>query len=319
MAEQTGISWCHSTWSPWRGCVKVSPGCDHCYAEAMSHRNPAVLGEWGPEGKRVLNADWRKPLAWDRAAAKAGERRRVFPSLCDPFEEFSGRVVDVKGNLCHGSDFPGNSSLDVMGLDDIREQFFGMIHSTPNLDWLVLTKRPQNIAAMMADYREAWHGLTLPNLWMGTSVEDQQRADERIPHLLATPAAIRWLSVEPLLGPIDLSPYLEPAFVAMADPDAPGFDVPAVDWVVIGGESGPLARPCDIGWIRAIVAQCKAAGVPVYVKQLGARPNGLPGDPGWGGPGGASGSRRLKLRDPKGGDIGEFPKDLRIREFPVVG
>jgi protein gp37 len=294
MAEQTGISWCHSTWSPWRSCVKVSPGCDNCYAEAMSRRNPAVLGEWGKDGKRVVNADWRKPLAWDRAAKKAGERRRVFPSLCDPFEEFSGRVVMPNGKPCVRGVFQEclteAAYVEPWGLDDLRWEFLDIIRRTRNLDWLVLTKRPENIAAKMADYREVWDGLVLPNLWLGTSVEDQQRADDRIPHLLATPAAIRWLSVEPLLGPIDLTRITYRGerincLDSIHNPAGPG-----ISWVVIGGESGPNARPCDLAWIRDIVAQCLAAGVPVFVKQ----------DSG-----------------PKPGTQGRIPDDVwSIKEFP---
>jgi protein gp37 len=280
----------------------------------MSYRNPAVLGEWGKDGKRTVNADWRKPLAWDRAAKKAGERRRVFPSLCDPFEEFGGKVVTANGGLVLRSNFQEIlAGDDVWGLDDIREEFFSLIRRTQNLDWLVLTKRPQNATGMMRDWREAWDDMVLPNLWLGTSVEDQQRADERTPHLLETPAAVRWLSVEPMLGPIDLTPWLESVFVADFDPADRGYITPSIDWVVIGGESGPHARPCNLAWIRSIVAQCKAAGVPCFVKQLGARPfdgigQGLRAD----------GSTRnyIRVADPKGGDISQFPEDLKIREFP---
>src|SRR4051812_31601872 len=119
MGAETKIQWCDYTWSPWHGCAKVSPGCTNCYAEKMSHRNPGVLGIWGGKGTRVISADWDKPRRWDRAAAKAGKRRRVFPSICDPFEDRSDLV-------------------------DARIRFFHLISETPNLDWLVLTKRPEN-------------------------------------------------------------------------------------------------------------------------------------------------------------------------------
>lgn len=262
----------------------------------MSRRNPAVLGKWGPDGVRVVNKDWDKPLQWDRAAAKTGERRRVFPSLCDPFE-------------------------DRPDLDAPRVKLFATIDRTPNLDWLLLTKRPENVASLWAYYDDEGQPYFPPNVWLGTSVEDQQRADERTPALLKIPAAIRWLSVEPLLGPIDLTPWLESVFVADFDPDDRGYLTPAIDWVVIGGESGSNARPCDLAWIRSIVAQCKAAGVPVFVKQLGSvawdesqwMQRMKIGDT----------SReyvrycRVRLSHPKGGDPAEWPVDLRIREFPA--
>ena len=317
MSEATKISWCDSTWSPWRGSAKVSPGCANCYAETLSRRNPAVLGEWGKDGKRVINADWRKPLAWDRAAKRDGVRRRVFPSLCDVFED----RPDLDGPLA---------------------RFFQLIHATPNLDWLVLTKRPElwldrvwaatRIARHVygsdwwIDHLDGWGNLNdpFPNVWLGVSVEDQARADERIPKLLEIPAAVRWLSVEPVIGPVDLCDLERPT------EDEQGYDwlgAGAIRWVVIGGESGPSARPCDLAWIRSIVAQCRDAGVPVYVKQLGSNvmtrldgeswPNHSSGL----GPvqfeGDGFGNYHVKgLKHPKGGDPAEWPKDLRVREYP---
>lgn len=305
MGTTTKIAWCHHTFNPWRGCAKVSPGCANCYAERGAKRNPAVLGTWGPDGARVVASEayWRQPLAWDRAAAKAGERRRVFcASLADVFEDRPDLVVP-------------------------RLRLFETIYTTPHLDWLLLTKRPEDIrriAPLSFD-------MPLPNVWWGTTCEDQTRADERIPHLLAVPAAVRFLSVEPMLGPVDLGYRGAGALLVDGGGQrmAPSSLAPAqVDWVIVGGESGPNARPCDVAWIRDVVRQCREAGVPCFVKQLGTRP--------WDSAhpeyDDDAQARRapfvaidevrcvagIGLRDPKGGDPGEWPEDLRVREIPKV-
>jgi protein gp37 len=208
----------------------------------------------------------------------------------------------------------------------------------------VLTKRPERMASYMSEhwYPEAEGAgiasLTrdgpLPNVWLGTSVEDQQRADERIPHLLRTPAAVRFLSCEPLLGPVDLARWVRPpehgtiVFTSEPEthPEGSGVTIETdlIQWVIAGGESGPNARPCDVAWLRSIRDQCRDAGVPVFVKQLGARPiataEPLPA------PQSAESLMRhgeydpdpweFKLRDSHGGDPSEWPEDLRVREFP---
>lgn len=274
MGQQTGIEWCSHTFNPWRGCTKVSPGCTHCYAETLSKRNPKVLGEWGPDGTRVIASEsmWKQPLKWDRAAEQAGERRRVFcASLADVFE-------------------------DRKELNGPRERLFFLIEQTPHLDWLLLTKRPD-----FAHYWMCEHYATpsnLPNIWMGVSVEDQERANERIPELLRIPAAVRFLSVEPLLAPVDLTARACFAF----------------DWVIIGGESGPGARPCHTEWIRSIRDQCRGAGVACFVKQLGSNSQNwvLPGVA----PIVVDDRHCTKFRDKKGGNWSEWPEDLRVREFP---
>ena len=276
MGRETKIEWCHHTFSPWRGCARVSPGCANCYAETMAKRT-GRHGTWGPAGERVVSSDayWRQPLRWDRAAAKAGERPRVFcASMADVFED----------------------------RDDLaphRARLFRLIEQTPNLDWLLLTKRPENIRPMLS-FQQAG---PIDNLWLGTSVEDQRRADERIPPLLAAPAAVRFLSVEPLIEPVRLA-------------------LDGIHWVIVGGESGPGARPCHVEWIRSIVRQCREAGVPCFTKQLGAVPILGAVEPGW--PLGRvfeaddSGEMvRVRLRDRKGGDPQEWPSDLRVRETPT--
>lgn len=321
MGETTKIEWCHHTFNPWRGCTKVSPGCTNCYAETLSARNPSVLGTWGPKGTRVVASEsyWRQPFAWNRAAEKAGERRRVFcASLADVFE-------------------------DRRDLEEPRRRLWDLIRATPHLDWLLLSKRPQNFWMLPA----TWKSAPQPNVWLGVSVENQEYADERIPVLLDTPAAVRFLSCEPLLGPLDLSchgadalpiyreadtvrdvclprdPRLPRAAQELTRPgrgyvrhdstlrtDGPrkGERRSFIDWCIVGGESGPGARPCDVAWVRSIVAQCKAAGVACFVKQLGAEPFDssavhIPVDV-------------LFIKDRKGGDMAEWPEDLRVREFP---
>ncbi len=190
MGEGSKIEWTHHTFNPWRGCTHVSPGCEHCYAEALSKRNPAQLGTWGAGGERVIASEsyWKQPERWNRAAEKAGDRHRVFcASLADVFE-------------------------DRPELIEPRWRLFSLIADTPHLDWLLLTKRPENarvlgVGNFWLDIN-AWRleqglsvipgGMTdiardgLPNVWLGTTVEDQRRADERIPILLDTPAAVRF-------------------------------------------------------------------------------------------------------------------------------
>lgn len=232
MGETTKIEWCDHTFNPWRGCTKVSAGCANCYAERQSRRVPQVLGIWGDDGTRVIasEAGWKEPVKWNRAAAKAGVRRRVFcGSMCD---------------ICE----------DRHELIEPRIQLKRLIEATPHLDWLLLSKRPEQYSRLFYG-PECWPR----NVWVGTSVENQATADERIPHLLAVDARVRFLSCEPLLWPVDLRRWL---------PDtADDRDGCLIDWVIIGGESGPKHRPCEIEWIADIVSQCRAAGVAVFVKQ----------------------------------------------------
>lgn len=248
MGAESKIEWTHHTFNPWRGCTKVSAGCKNCYAETMSGRNPAVLGVWGPRGTRVVAAEsyWRQPLKWNAAAAAAGERHRVFcASLADVFEG--------------PETMPESEWPKVVAA---RARLFDLISDTPNLDWLLLTKRPQNIMQMLIDAGRGFQDLP-PWVWIGTSVEDQAAADERIPHLLRVPARVRFLSCEPLLGPVDLAPWL---WFGVADP-APSGDI---HWVIVGGESGAGARPMHPEWARSLRDQCQAAGVSYFFKQWGA-------------------------------------------------
>lgn len=273
MGQETRISWCDATWSPWRGCSKVSAGCANCYAEALSKRNPSVLGTWGENGTRVIAAEpaWRMPLRWNRQAKETGKRLSVFPSLCDPFEEREQ-------------------------LDRVLARLLKLIHMTPQLDWLLLTKRPELIEYRLeratncrpttqdeedgAELASQWRiGCVMPNIWLGVSVENQEWADKRIPHLLQIPASVRFLSCEPLLGPINLA--CDKCRSSWGSPDpSDWFDCMGdrkIDWIIIGGESGPHHRPMEIDWLRSLVRQCRAASVSCLVKQDSHR---LPGQQG---------------------------------------
>jgi protein gp37 len=223
MAENSRIEWTDHTFNPWWGCIKVSPACEHCYAETWSKR----LGKdvWGNQADRrfLSDSNWKQPLKWNAEAKASGQRARVFcASMADVFE-------------------------DRRDLDGERLRLFSLIQATPALDWLLLTKRTGRIQTL-APWADTWPN----NVWVGTTVEDQRRADERLPLLAAIPAVVRFISAEPLLGPIDLEPWLG-----------------SLDWVILGGESGARSRPSDPRWFTDVVKQCQAAGVAVHFKQWG--------------------------------------------------
>jgi protein gp37 len=205
--------------------------------------------------------------------------------------------------------------------------FLKLIHETPHLLWLLLTKRPENwncranaaidkLPSDAAWWLQSWdEGKPPANVWVGTSVEDQQRADERIPGLLEIPAKVRFLSCEPLLGPVDLNRWIwgdrcpDPQCGDSSWDHLCELGYQMIHWAIIGGESGAGARPCNVEWIRAIIGQCRSAGVPHFVKQLGAHVVNTFTDTG-------EDTDRIKLSHPKGGDPEEWPVDLRVREFP---
>ena len=277
MGEATRIEWADFTFNPWVGCTKVSPACDHCYAEEWAKRFNGP--EWGKERRRTSAANWKQPLKWNRAApafrAKYGRAPMVFcASLADVFD----------------NQVP----------EDWRSDLWRLIERTPDLIWLLLTKRTQNIAKMLPDpWGEFCYGSTFwPNVWIGTTVENQAEADRRIPHLLSVPAAKRFLSCEPLLGPVDLTCIPVAAQIKLGDEirDAevnclssgmivqrPGIDAlvrspSKIDWVIAGGESGREARPSHPDWFRSLRDQCAAAGVPFLFKQWGEWREAQPGD-----------------------------------------
>lgn len=242
MAENSKIEWTDRTFNPWIGCTKVGPGCDNCYAEnMMDHRYGRVKWGAGNPRQRTSGANWRKPLAWDRAAAAM---KRVSPSSRRP-RVFCASLADVFDNGVP---------------DDWREDLWSLIAKTPNLDWLLLTKRIGNVERM-APY--AWREFGwLDNVWLGITVVNQEEADRDIPKLRDLPAAVRFLSCEPLLGPIDLK------YPTFNGADSFG-SLQGLHWVIAGGESGPGARPMHPDWARSLRDQCYAAGVPFLFKQWG--------------------------------------------------
>lgn len=272
MGAETAIEWADHTFNPWIGCTKVSPGCTNCYAETlMDKRYGRVRWGKGQPRSRTASSNWRQPLAWNRAAEKAGATARVFcASLADWLDP----------------EVPAEWLADLLVL----------VAATPHLTWMLLTKRPERWASRigaaldMASVDEldggtcedgiqreadpwvrmavAWRGGAPPsNVWVGTTVEDQERADQRIPALLEIPARVRFLSCEPLLERVDLA---DVAGASTDEPGGPRFVLPGIHWVICGGESGPGARPMHPDWARSLRDQCQAAGVPFHFKQWGA-------------------------------------------------
>lgn len=301
MSTASSIEWTDATWNPVRGCSLVSAGCQNCYAMKQAHRFSGKgkayeeLTELGPQGPRWTGKITLVPEALEAPLRWKKPRRIFVNSMSDLFHE----------------DVP-DSFLAQVG--DIIQRAQRLGHT-----FQILTKRPTR----MRDYLRKHGRMPLVNAWFGVSVEDQATADERIPILLQTPAAVRFISAEPLLGSVDLLRWLpiRPVTVPAKFERVSGTKS-EIDWVILGGESGPGARPCDLAWIRSIKEQCQAAQVPVFVKQLGARPyvdHDLDGvhryveasDCGIDLPGYV-----MKLKDKKGGDMAEWPQDLRIREFP---
>lgn len=248
MSELSNIEWCDSTFNPWVGCTPIAPACDFCYAERWAKRSGMV--QWGNHPRRRTSAAlWRQPLKWQAEAsawfALHFRRRRVFcASLADVFD----------------NQVP----------PEWRADLWALIRATPDLDWLLLTKRPMNIAGMKPAY---WDDLR-DRIWLGTTVEDQEHADRNIPHLLGHDSAVRFISVEPMLGPIDLQLHrVDGLAVDSLCHDCgdrhEGRCEDTLDWVIAGGESGPHARPSDSRWFRSLRDQCAVAGVPFLFKQWG--------------------------------------------------
>jgi protein gp37 len=309
MAQGTSIQWTEATWNPIAGCTPVSPGCLRCYAAVMAHRLEH-MGQEKYRGLTVLRNGIRTfngNITTDDAALTIPLRRRK------PTTWFVNSMSDL---FHEGVPF------------EFVDKVFAVMALTPHHTYQILTKRPERMAeylagcvvdgklrGSLAQAALSVQGNTidgfdrlvrtangwpwpLPNVWLGTSVEDQKRADERIPHLRRCAAAVHFLSVEPLLERVTFA-------------DRPGRDrgksLDNIQWVIVGGESGPGARDCDVEWVRSVVRQCADAGVPVFVKQLGKAPVtremvgvGLP----------------LKLKDSKGGDMSEWDEDLRVRQMP---
>lgn len=253
----TKIEWSDRVWNPVTGCTKVSPGCDHCYAENIARRFAG--GKSFPNGFDVtLRHDkLDEPRRWRTPS-------RVF--------------VNSMSDLFH---------------DDVPSAFiaavFDVMRETPQHTYQILTKRHARMRSLMRSAAPG-EGWPLPNVWLGVSVEDQKRADLRIPALLNTRARVRFLSCEPLLGPVDLGNVDWDGATGLTVLEHPPN---GIDWVIVGGESGVGARRMELEWAASLVRQCRAAAVPVFVKQLGS----------------AHGAH-------KGGDMDTWPTELRVREFP---
>lgn len=253
MAEVTGIAWTDSTFNPWIGCTKVGPGCDHCYAEALDKRH-RWQGDthWGAGKPRMRTsaANWAKPRAWNKKAKESGKPWRVFcASLADVFD----------------NEVP----------TQWRNDLFTLIWETPALTWLLLTKRIGNARHMLPF-------TTLRNVWLGATIVNQEEADRDVPKLLQTPAAVRFVSYEPALGPVDWTKF------------------PGIDWIIVGGEStqGAKARDFDLQWAYHALGAGNHIGAAVFIKQLGST-NGY--------------------KDRAGADPDEWPVGLRVQEFPKSG
>jgi len=298
--ENSKIEWTQHTFSPWHGCAKVSPGCKNCYADAQHNFHYSSLKAqqgtcWGVSAPRLAVSEdtWKKPLRWNRDAAAAGIRARVFcASMADVFEPQSALSAAFAGQTAEVPKGKGTTrTVRFVDVATERLRLLRLIFDTPHLDWLLLTKRPENIGpALEAAWRSttlgpdltetydlrvwlgAWLEGTPPaNVWLGTSVENQEQADIRVPQLLAAPAVVRFLSCEPLLGKLDLGRYLCGCRTCLplgTSVDAAGFPA-RIEWVIVGGESGPRARPMHPEWVRAIQKQCAEYCTAFFFKQWG--------------------------------------------------
>lgn len=278
MAETTNIAWCRSTFNCWVGCSKVGPGCDSCYAEALDKRHKwGGATHWGAgvPRHRTSASYWKQPLKWNAEApnSKFAGRKGFWPVFC-------ASLADVFDN-----EVP----------DEWRTDLWDLIEKTPNLSWLLVTKRIGNVRGMV-DYHWNTGGFP-PNVRIMTTVVNQEEADRDIPKLLALPCK-NGVSYEPALGPIDWS-------ITCAEANYHVKAIYRLDWIIVGGESSQgkhRARPFNIEWARSTVRQCKAAGVSCFFKQAGSNP--------------IADGVTLKFKDRSGSDLTELPVDLQIQEFP---
>jgi protein gp37 len=304
MSDKSGIQWTDATWNPTSGCDRVSPGCDHCYAMTLAKRlkamgSPRYQVDGDPRtsgpgfGVQTHAVALDQPLRWTKP-------RRIFVnSMSDLFhdqvsDEFISRVFDVMEQA-------PRHTFQILTKRHARMRSFMRARQRDRVDYArqfddCPTEAMRNSPAAQWARQRA----TTPpaHIWLGVSVEDQKWADIRIPALLDTPTAVRFLSLEPLLGPVDLRAWTtwSDGSARYTEPDA---GVAGLDWAIVGGESGPGARPMDPEWVRSLVGQCIGAEVIPFVKQLGAC---------W---------AREHGGDSHGGDWSLWPEDLRVREFPV--
>ena len=269
--EESKIAWTDHTFNPWIGCSHESEGCRNCYAETQNAHYHWNGGAWGPGAPRKITSDdnWRNPVRWDRAAQAHGKRAKVFcASLADVF--------------------------DPEAPAEARVRLFELILQTPNLDWLLLTKRPKNFDAMLPANWAHFH-----NVWLGVSCENRKSGYPRVDILRRTPAVVRFISAEPLLE------------------DISDVNLDGIDWVICGGESGWHSREFQLEWARALRDRCTAAGKKYFVKQLGANPteSEVPvplvhittNKKG----------KEIRIADLHATDVSKFPTDLQIRTCPT--
>jgi protein gp37 len=297
MASNSKIEWTTHTFNPWIGCTEVSPGCAHCYARDMMERRYHRV-QWGAGQPRSrTTADyWKQPARWQRQAQVSGQRDRVF---CASLADWLDNEVPI----------------------DWLADLLTLISATPQLDWLLLTKRLEHWSDRLHDVVRLAHdsaiiastwldGKAPANVWLGTTVEGQKQANDRIPLLLEIPTTLRFLSCEPLLENLSLEPWLSANTPNSGLSNGNTFDkahgLNKIDWIICGGESGKEARTFDLQWARSLRSQCQAASVSFFFKQTGAH---------------AIDSSQLhpvqrSLKDPKGGKITELSVDLQVREIP---
>lgn len=297
MAENSNIEWTDSTFNPWIGCTKISTaatgggGCDNCYAAAQDKFRGWTPEGWGGPRKRTSAATWNQPVLWNKqrfvACAQCGYRCELRDFRAGP-HEFTMCPRCTCSDYCDARRRVFCASLadvfDNQVPDEWRHDLFRLILDTPHLDWLLLTKRISNVPKLLD--AEMWEHLG--NVWLGATVVNQEEADRDIPKLLAVPARVRFLSMEPLLAPVDLTHCRngDRHFDALGSHGLGG-----IHWVIAGGESGPGARPAHPDWFRSLRDQCAAAGVPFFMKQMGG------------------------ARD-KRGALEDLPPEIRVREFP---
>jgi protein gp37 len=280
MAERSAIAWTDATFNPVWGCQRVSPACDHCYAAAWAQRLVPDQALWdGAERAFRTFGDhhWNEPLRWEKRAEHEGRRIRVFcASMADVFDK----------------DWPA----------DVRPRLWDLIAKSPHLDWQLLTKRIGNVRTLVPG--DWFMGEWPRNVWLGITVIDQAEFDRDVPKLLEHNAAVRWLSIEPMLGAINMSEFLwgppSPCAECPKDIDCEcgwktrrelGFH--GIDWVVAGGESGRDARPLEAQWVSDLADECRNARIPFFMKQLS--------EANW----------------PTFKDFESFPADLRVRQWPA--
>jgi protein gp37 len=344
MSEKTNISWCDSTVNFFSGCTKISAGCLNCYAEARDNRHmQEKVSHWGKGAPRLKHkgavkdalALNRKPWICDLCGhASASNRRDNGSCLNSECDYHKGKMGSFHRRRIFSLSL--GDWLDEEAPIEWLAEMLDTVRQCDQVNWLLLTKRPENwhqlvnnaalsfvkqhddsVSRPFVNWIYDWQkGMPPQNIWLGTSTENQERADKRIRELLQIPAAVRFLSVEPMLGPIRFNPVTL------------GWN--EIHWMIFGGESGKGARPCNVEWIRDGVEQCKAAGVAAFVKQLGAEPveDGFEHSPECrdehcslaGGIDDCDGQVidiKLELKDTKGGDVTEWPQDLQVREFPT--